>query len=368
MRPVYVDVENATILEMGRSVKQKDVIRDLQAFEGLENVEVVTTDMNQGYRGAIQALLPNAVHIVDKFHVIKMFINTVEEARKGILEHIKKQVANISDPEEKDREERLLAELNVDSFMFKMNPKNMSDWRFERLTRICETYPAFAELAAVRQGFLRVYECSTRKDAFYTFCMWCSTIPGASYYSEMSKFARKTVMNWKEEIFAYFTVNGRKTNAVTERLNGAIKSMQNMGRGYSYPVLRAKMLFGSTVEKAPLYQRISKSATAPGKNDNADCSDSDRVNYSVFGTSDDSQVFSVPAIDGGGVIEGANYYDLKASKKQIAADTMHPLEKLFIEELQDDPVVRNPELKLVENGGASIDKIVEYYHEHGECI
>ncbi len=69
-------------------------------------------------------------------------------------------------------------------------------------------------------------------------------------YAEMRRIANRTFKTWENEIFNYFDVEGRKTNATTERLNGAIKSMQNMGQGYSYEVLRAKMLFGSQTSKA----------------------------------------------------------------------------------------------------------------------
>ena len=365
MRPVYVDVENATILEMGRSIKQKDVIRDLEAFEDLSNVEVVITDMNQGYRGAIQTLFPQAVHVVDKFHVIKLFINAVEDARKKILEYIRAGIHETSNRAEKERQERILAELNVDAFMFKMNPENMSDWRFERLTRICETYPLFAELAALRRGFYRVYECDSKKEAVETFCNWRKTIPKSPIYTEMTKFASRTVPTWLNEVFAYFDVEGRKTNAVTERLNGAIKSMQNMGRGYSYQVLRAKMLFGSAVAKAPIYQRISKMENA----------NQDQVQMFIsrfHGKDDEAEYLSVFACDGGGVVEPPEYYGGKAAASKALDVNDIYYREMHIHDNEpyewDGSRVRNPEFALKQNGGALIDKVIDYYHLHGECI
>ena len=49
MHAVYADIENATVLEMGCSIKKNDVIKDLIAFKNLSNVEVVVTDMASGY-------------------------------------------------------------------------------------------------------------------------------------------------------------------------------------------------------------------------------------------------------------------------------------------------------------------------------
>lgn len=47
---------------------------------------------------------------------------------------------------------------------------------------------------------------------------------------------------------------------------------------------------------------------------------------------------------------------------------MHDEVKSDIPMVEPEPKVRNPELELVQNGGATIDGIIKYYQEHGECI
>lgn len=47
--------------------------------------------------------------------------------------------------------------------------------------------------------------------------------------------------NWEVEIFIYF--NSPITNTYTESLNHLIKTMNHVGRGYSFEALRAKILF-----------------------------------------------------------------------------------------------------------------------------
>ena len=58
-----------------------------------------------------------------------------------------------------------------------------------------------------------------------------------TYFSDLIK----AISNWEEEIFNYFT--SPITNAYTESLNRLIKTMNHVGRGYSFEVLRAKILF-----------------------------------------------------------------------------------------------------------------------------
>ena len=60
-----------------------------------------------------------------------------------------------------------------------------------------------------------------------------------------------TVENWRTEIFNYFDHN--YTNAVTEALNAVCKEIAVVGRGYTFDVLRAKILYGTKATKPPKY-------------------------------------------------------------------------------------------------------------------
>ena len=136
--------------------------------------------------------------------------------------------------------------------------------------------------------------------------------------------------------------------------------MQNMGRGYSYPVLRAKMLFGTKTAKAPMYQRISKETGSLPEGIQA-------AKY----ISNPNYIFSLNPCDGGGVVESLKYYstvkeDGQLEAKQELWDAQGYLMPFTPE--QEMAILRNEGLKLVENGGASIEKIIAYYEEHGECI
>jgi hypothetical protein len=53
--------------------------------------------------------------------------------------------------------------------------------------------------------------------------------------------------NWHHEINNYFT--HRVTNAYTESVNGLTRVVNRMGRGYSFKVLRARMLYSEGAKK-----------------------------------------------------------------------------------------------------------------------
>lgn len=74
----------------------------------------------------------------------------------------------------------------------------------------------------------------------------------------------KTVHNHYTDIFAYWDSPHPITNAYTECLNGLIKVSNRLGRGYSYEIIRAKMLYAKHARKAGSGVRlVAPSSTIP---------------------------------------------------------------------------------------------------------
>ena len=63
--------------------------------------------------------------------------------------------------------------------------------------------------------------------------------------------------HWQQEILAYF--DHPVTNAYTESLNSLIRATDRMGRGYSFAVLRAKMLWAEgATKKVPRRPKLTR--------------------------------------------------------------------------------------------------------------
>ena len=60
-----------------------------------------------------------------------------------------------------------------------------------------------------------------------------------------------TIDRWHTEIFNYFDYS--YTNAYTESCNNLIKCIEKAGREYSFEVLQAKVLYGTSATKKPQY-------------------------------------------------------------------------------------------------------------------
>lgn len=115
-------------------------------------------------------------------------------------------------------------------------------------------FPQLKLAYELKEQFRDIYKCNNRDDALKAYSIWKESVPkDMKYYQDVIK----TIDNWQYEIFNYFTC--RITNAYTESLNNLIKNIEKAGRGYSFEVLRAKVLFGTSATRKPKYTRANTS-------------------------------------------------------------------------------------------------------------
>jgi len=106
-------------------------------------------------------------------------------------------------------------------------------------------FPLLSEAHALKEGFLSIWDQKTRPAAEAACAKWQANIP--TELAATFKDLTTAVHNWHDEIFAYF--EQPITNAYTESVNRVAKDMNRMGRGYSFEVLRARMLYDKKARK-----------------------------------------------------------------------------------------------------------------------
>lgn len=250
MRGVITDIENRELIDILQTNKKKDVKKYIKSLEGYKNIEVATMDMATGYRYAMNELVPDALCIIDKFHVVKLVTKALDRVRidfknslpkgakqelyndKGLLQMNKEDLVKL------DEKLRLEAE--------KKGKKHNSlvkirDFWFE-------AFPPLATAYWLKEGLRDVYAQKDRYDAYQRYYQWESSIP-----DDMKPFleAAYAINNCKEEVFNYFLTPVKYTNAYTESINNQIKKIEKDGIGYSFPILRAKCLYGSKENQKP---------------------------------------------------------------------------------------------------------------------
>ncbi len=84
---------------------------------------------------------------------------------------------------------------------------------------------------------------------------WIATIPKGQ--KEVWSDLVRAVGNWREEIMTYFETDMPVTNAYTESINRLAKDKNREGRGYSFEVMRARMLYTTKHKKKAPTAKVS---------------------------------------------------------------------------------------------------------------
>lgn len=88
-RCILTNLEERTLLDLLPGRQQDAVTRRLMSMTERHQVEIVSMDMWKPYRRAVQAALPQARIVVDKFHVVRMANEALEKVRKGLRKDLK---------------------------------------------------------------------------------------------------------------------------------------------------------------------------------------------------------------------------------------------------------------------------------------
>ena len=119
-------------------------------------------------------------------------------------------------------------------------PNSLTEEQLEVLAQLETLHPEFKQAYDLKERFYDIYEASSKEDAIQRFYDWENNIPK---HLKSFRDVAKTVNNNFEDIFTYWEAPIRITNAYTEGHNGITKVANRMGRGYTFEVLRAKMLY-----------------------------------------------------------------------------------------------------------------------------
>lgn len=226
MRAIFVDIETSWPFEILPNRWAKPVTNFLYNLPGRDKVEVVTMDMWKPYKVAVQHAMPQAVVIVDKWHVMRMANDVMEVARRryqGLL------VAR----DRKALKKRRAAFLKRP---FQLSPKEQLD-----LDGWLKNTPELRGAYETKEAFMDIWRHRKRDAANVALDAWRANIP--EHLRGLFRPIVTATTNWEPEILNYFD-NGRWTNAPTEARNRVIKMVNRLGAGYSFDAIRARALFG----------------------------------------------------------------------------------------------------------------------------
>lgn len=255
-RAIYVNIETGTLLDMSPNNRKETVEKVITSMDGYENIEIVTTDMAQGYKPLIEEILPNAKIVVDKYHVVQALSKATSITKTLLTEISHSEVNALPAGEERMRKDSTLTKAGKDSYLFKFKEKSVmeDEKRKSIMAELCEEFPNFNTLRLLKDGFMRIYQSTSRDEADQAYDEWKTLLKNADkeLFLEFHHFGG-TVKRWHKEIFQYFEPGCQFTNAASEGINSLIQAVNTQGRGYGFETLRIKVLYRP---EAALTQRV----------------------------------------------------------------------------------------------------------------
>lgn len=222
-RLVLTDIFTQKLIDIKKDNKKATVKAYLRTLDK-SVCKCATMDFAEGYASCVKEILPRAVIVIDKFHVIQLINRCVDNVRKDLQNYYRSQGCDI----------RMFKQSKT---LFMMNWENLSETAMEKLNGWFADFPELYEAYMVKETFRDIYATAKRyDDASRMFNDWLNAVPDWERFRAM----KETFAKRKEHIINYWRY--RQTNAYTESVNNAIKKIEKAGRGYSFDNLRERCI------------------------------------------------------------------------------------------------------------------------------
>lgn len=223
-RAMLTNVSEQTLFDMLPTRKKVDLVKYFRDLPGKDKVRVVTMDLWSVYRQVVESELPRRIIVADRWHVVRMANDAVEKIRKAI-----RKTLTIRD--------RL--KLKDDRFLLLARERNLTAEQSQLLEDWQQQYPELVTAYRVKEAFHALYECDSRRAAEKSAAAWLARMPASVSWA--FRETAGALQSWWAEIFNFYDC--RISNAHTESINRIGKDINRMGRGYSFEVIRARLLY-----------------------------------------------------------------------------------------------------------------------------
>jgi transposase len=220
---VFADMDSRTVL-FATPGKDGSVwnrfAEDLKAHDGdAAKVAVVSIDMSAAYRLGAREVCPDAVVVFDKFHVIKLANEGVDEVRRK---------------EQRQGTDEAKGQLKGARWLFRKNTANLTDKEFDRFKELDHENLVTAKAYQMRVTLQDIYsKAGYGDDGRGRLLEWCSWVRATArempMLAPMARVARTI-----EECIEGVCANWRTgvTNAFMEGLNSVFSSVKRRARGF----------------------------------------------------------------------------------------------------------------------------------------
>jgi transposase len=186
--------------------------------EVLEGIEGVSIDLWKPYQSLVKEMMPKATVVADRFHVIKLINEELDNQRKAE----KRAAKEITNQVER---ERILEVLTGSKYALLKNKEDLNERQKEKLIEINKVCPKLSAMYRLKEEF---------RDIFKSPVNWAEgTLRLLDWMADSSTYFKRscgTIKRWFDEVTSYFEL--RITNGVVEGINNKFKLIKRLGYGF----------------------------------------------------------------------------------------------------------------------------------------
>lgn len=175
-----------------------------------ENIEVVSMDMSPSFISAYFEHFSHADLVFDKFHIVKMLNEALDDTRKA------------------EQSEKKL--LKGHRFTLLKKKSCLSENKLMELETLLLTYPELGEAYKFKEGFFDAFLQETPDECVKYLTKWCDAVMRTSLI-HMKKFVATLKAHWSG-IITNFTHKG-VNNGILEGINQKIQLAKRRARGFA---------------------------------------------------------------------------------------------------------------------------------------
>jgi transposase len=245
-RVIFTDIEAGYVLDLIKSGNKKSIAARLKLFNACSGIQFVTIDMCRTLRAAVHEAIPDAIIIIDLFHIMRLANQVMDAVRVRLYPKLKRE------------REPGQARPRPEPFRLRRD-KSCPEARQERERWFAES-PELWVAYDLKEGFLELFDEKTYGGkllmsgalALQNYEQWLKRLDEEKekgYEALRSDFQKivTAMENWGEYVFNYFDYG--YTNAFTESSNRKVKDVQRDTRWCSFDTTCARAIYGTYLRK-----------------------------------------------------------------------------------------------------------------------
>ncbi len=216
---VLSDLDSHQLIGMAPSRTHRDIKAVLEPWgeEVLSNIVEVSIDLSGNYRGLVRRLMPQAEIVADRFHVMKLVNQELNQARNAFIRAPEGLPEGVTPEDAK-------AALKNSKYALLKPEENLSELQIDKLAEVKAVSPKLALMHQHKEAFRALFSNGNCAQATLGFLDWMADAQA------LFPAAVATMSRWFGEIIQYF--ENRTTSGVVEGINNRLKLIKRSGYGF----------------------------------------------------------------------------------------------------------------------------------------